>query len=130
MMKQFCRDAKDPFLQTLRKIDDKSLITEVRKYLQHKSSPSVSIPPLHLTHCVCLPSPSPQDLAESASVEPTQASPMHSYPNCVTQSQGASTSTTMSTSSRSSSEFESSQSNVPNSSHTGSKSDSGQSSSL
>ncbi|CAL5201245.1 unnamed protein product [Lathyrus oleraceus] len=36
MMKQFCRDSKDPFLQMLHKMDDKSLITEVRQYLQHK----------------------------------------------------------------------------------------------
>ncbi|GAU16422.1 hypothetical protein TSUD_117710 [Trifolium subterraneum] len=36
MMEQFCRDTKDPLLLMLHKMDDKSLITEVRQYLQHK----------------------------------------------------------------------------------------------
>ncbi|XP_027186657.1 disease resistance protein RPM1-like [Cicer arietinum] len=36
MMEQFCREIEDPLLQMLQKLDDKSLITEVRKYLQHK----------------------------------------------------------------------------------------------
>ncbi|KAK2439923.1 disease resistance protein RPM1 [Trifolium repens] len=36
MMEQFCRDTKDPLLLMLHKMDDRSLITEVRQYLQHQ----------------------------------------------------------------------------------------------
>ncbi|XP_045825005.1 disease resistance protein RPM1-like [Trifolium pratense] len=36
MMEQFCRDTEDPIAQMLHKMDDKSLIVEVRQYLQHK----------------------------------------------------------------------------------------------
>ncbi|XP_061353473.1 disease resistance protein RPM1-like [Gastrolobium bilobum] len=36
MMEQFCKETKDPFPQMLREMDEKSLITEVRLYLQNK----------------------------------------------------------------------------------------------
>ena len=36
MMEQFCRGTEDPLPQILQKLDDKSLIIEVRQYLQHK----------------------------------------------------------------------------------------------
>ncbi|KAK2385925.1 disease resistance protein RPM1 [Trifolium repens] len=36
MMEQFCRGTEDPLPQMLHKMDDKSLIIEVRQYLQHK----------------------------------------------------------------------------------------------
>jgi len=36
MMEQFCRGTKDPLPQMLHKMDDQSLIIEVRQYLQHK----------------------------------------------------------------------------------------------
>jgi len=36
MMEQFCRETEDPLPQMLHKMDDKSLIIEVRQYLQHK----------------------------------------------------------------------------------------------
>jgi len=36
MMEQFCRETEDPLPQMLHKLDDQSLIIEVRQYLQHK----------------------------------------------------------------------------------------------
>ncbi|MCH99678.1 NBS-containing resistance-like protein, partial [Trifolium medium] len=36
MMEEFCKETEDPLLQMLHEIDDKSLITQVRQYLQHK----------------------------------------------------------------------------------------------
>ncbi|XP_058766129.1 disease resistance protein RPM1-like [Vicia villosa] len=36
MMEQFCKGTEDPLPQMLHKMDDKSLITEIRQYLQHK----------------------------------------------------------------------------------------------
>ena len=36
MMEQFCQETKDPLPKMLRKMDDRSLIIEVRKYLEHK----------------------------------------------------------------------------------------------
>ncbi|PNX84669.1 NBS-containing resistance-like protein, partial [Trifolium pratense] len=36
MMEQFCRETQDPLPQMLHKMDDKSLIIEVRQYLQNK----------------------------------------------------------------------------------------------
>jgi len=36
MMEQFCQETEDPLPNKLRKLDDKSLIVEVRQYLQHK----------------------------------------------------------------------------------------------
>ncbi|GAU16411.1 hypothetical protein TSUD_117600 [Trifolium subterraneum] len=36
IMEQFCRETQDPILQMLHKMDDKSLIIEVRQYLQNK----------------------------------------------------------------------------------------------
>ena len=36
MMEQFCRETEDPLPQKLHKMDDKSLVIEVRQYLQHK----------------------------------------------------------------------------------------------
>ncbi|KAJ1428296.1 Virus X resistance protein-like, coiled-coil domain [Sesbania bispinosa] len=36
MMEQFCRETKDPLPHMLHKLDEMSLITEVRQYLQHK----------------------------------------------------------------------------------------------
>ncbi|CAJ2638678.1 unnamed protein product [Trifolium pratense] len=36
MMEEFCGETENPLMQMLHKMDDKSLITQVRKYLQHK----------------------------------------------------------------------------------------------
>ncbi|MCI67474.1 NBS-containing resistance-like protein, partial [Trifolium medium] len=36
MMEEFCSEAENPLLQMLHKMDDKSLIIQVRQYLQHK----------------------------------------------------------------------------------------------
>ncbi|WJX36565.1 hypothetical protein P8452_24429 [Trifolium repens] len=35
-MEQFCKETEDPLPKRLRKMDDQSLVIEVRKYLQHK----------------------------------------------------------------------------------------------
>ncbi|KAJ1428299.1 Virus X resistance protein-like, coiled-coil domain [Sesbania bispinosa] len=37
MMEQFCKETQEPLPQMLHKMDEKSLITEVRQYLLHKS---------------------------------------------------------------------------------------------
>ncbi|TKY49768.1 Disease resistance protein RPM1 [Spatholobus suberectus] len=36
MIKQFCRETKDPLPQMLHEMDEKSLISELRQYLEHK----------------------------------------------------------------------------------------------
>ncbi|MCI34997.1 NBS-containing resistance-like protein, partial [Trifolium medium] len=36
MMEEFCGETENPLMQMLHKMDDKSLITQVRQYLQHK----------------------------------------------------------------------------------------------